>query len=324
MSSSCHHYCEICEKNYSSRQSLYRHKKTIHGLNDKKSPKSNPFQGKSHPKVTQNDYNGHPKVNMQEMNEDEIVSHLFCKYCNKKYKFKQGKSRHEKKCPKREDTDSIKKEYDTLKHELLKLIKRNCKIHPNTLKKMCRDNNITIDNSIINNNNQKINNTVNNNTVNNNQQITNNVQILTFGFEGDAIHETLTRKEKINILKSGRGSLLKLVKHVHFNDDLPQFKNFAITNLNNPYAYKYNSKKNQFLACTKDELLEELIDMRTMDIDEFYNTYENHIDDNKKRAIQELIKDMEDFEGKEYAEMKHQFKFLVYNSTKNTNVAMIN
>jgi hypothetical protein len=321
MSSSRHHYCEICQKNYSSRQSLFRHKKNIHDPSSEKSTKSKPFQEKSKPKVNQNDYNGHPKVNMSKLNEGVDVSYLFCKYCNKKYKFKQSKSRHEKKCPKKEDMDSIKKEYDVLKQELLKLIKRNCKIHPNTLKKMCRDNNITIDNSIINNNQQITNN--NQRITNNNQQITNNVQILTFGYEGDAIHEALTKKDKIKILKSGRGSLLQLVKHVHFNDDLPQFKNFAITNLNNPYAYRYNSDKNQFLACTKDELLEELIDMRTMDIDEFYNTYENHIDDNKKRAIQELIKDMEDFEGKEYSEMKHQFKFLVYNSTKSTDVSMI-
>jgi len=311
MSSSRHHYCTICEKNYSSRQSLSRHKKTFHTnvvIESTKIPQNGGKMAKISTKIPQN----------SDIIHQNTTKNL-CKYCKKTFSRSDSLNRHLKICKEKDNIDDMKNEYETLKKELLKLIKKRCKIHPKTLEKMCRDNNITIDNSIINN--QK---TINNNqkTINNNQtnNITNNVQILSFGYEGDAIHETLTKKEKINILKSGRGSLLQLVKHVHFNDDLPQFKNFAITNLNNPYAYRYNSDKQQFLACTKEELLEELIDMRTMDIDEFYNTYGNRIDDNKKRAIEKLIKDMEDYEGKEYAEMKHQFKFLVYNSTKNIEI----
>jgi hypothetical protein len=62
----------------------------------------------------------------------------------------------------------------------------------------------------------------------------------------------------------------ELVEYAHFNDkypgeatrlltllkDAPQFKNILITNTQNTLAYKYDTKKKQFVAVNKDELLD--------------------------------------------------------------------
>ena len=301
------HYCSHCKKNYSCRQNLNRHNKRFHP-NDKKT--SSEFTQKTPKSVkSSSEFTQFSSKITQKKNTFD------CDYCNKQYSRKDNLKRHLIKCKEKDSIDAIKKENEILKKELLKLINKKCKIHPKTLEKMCRDNNITIDKSIM----------VNGNTINNNQQIqtnniNNNINILTFGFEGNEISKILSEKEKLKILNTGRSSLYNLVKHIHFNDDYPQFRNFAITNLNNQYAYKYNAKQQQFIACTKDELLEELIDMRILNIDEFYNYYQDKLDDNKKKAIEKLISDMEEGEGNKYTDMKHRFKFLVYNSTKNMEV----
>jgi hypothetical protein len=289
-------YCEICEKNYKSIQSLSNHKR------------------KFHPKVSQKVIQNGVKVSQKVSQNDEKVSQkvskkIICKVCKKEYKHKQSLWRHEKKCNKKDYLEKIEKENEIMKKELLKLMNKKCKIHPNTLKKICRDNGIMIDNSNINSHNTN-NITNNNNTVNNNT-----INIIGFGFEGMDIDKTLTKQEKIKILKYGGSSLYKFVEYIHFNDKYPQYQNIAITNLNNPYAYKYDSRKQKFIACLKDELLDELIDTRILDIDEFYNIYGNKIDNNKKIAIENLIKEMnEDEETERYQYIKKKLKILIYNS----------
>jgi septum formation topological specificity factor MinE len=305
MSSLRHHYCTICEKNYSSRQSLSRHKKTFH-TNVVIEPSVGPQNRGKMAKITSSG----PQNLVENLPE---TSKIICKFCKKTYSRKDNLNRHLKICKEKDNIDNIKKENEILKKELLKLINKKCKIHPKTLEKMCRDNNITINKNIDSSNSH---NTINshNNTVNN------TVNIITFGLDSNEIHDALTVKEKKAILNYGSSSLYKLVEHVHFNDKFPQFKNFAITNINNPYAYKYNSKKKQFMICSKEDLLDELIDTRMLDIDEFYSIYGDTLDDYKKMAIEKLIQDMEQETGDIITNYKQRLKFMVYNSSKNMEV----
>lgn len=297
-------YCEICEKNYKSIQSLSNHKRKFHPKNIIKSSNITQNQEKSLKKSS--------NITQNQSENTQKTSKIICEFCNKSYTRKDNLKRHLTKCKKKDSFELIKKENEIMKKELLKLMNKKCKIHPNTLKKICRDNGIMIDNSNINshNTNNITNNTVNNNTIN----------IIGFGFEGMDIDKTLTKKEKIKILKYGGSSLYKFVEYIHFNDKYPQYQNIAITNLNNPYAYKYDSRKQKFIACLKDELLDELIDTRILDIDEFYNIYGNKIDDNKKKAIENLINGKtiiemnEDEETERYQYIKKKLKILIYNS----------
>ena len=79
----------------------------------------------------------------------------------------------------------------------------------------------------------------------------------------------LSKKEKISILNHGYKSLDHLIEHIHFNDNYPQFKNVAITNINNDYAYRYCTRLKKMILCKKTELINDLIDFRMIDLDEF-------------------------------------------------------
>ena len=77
----------------------------------------------------------------------------------------------------------------------------------------------------------------------------------------------------------------ELVEYAHFNDKYHQFKNILITNTQNTLAYKYNTKKKQFVVVNKDELLDDIVDERMCYINSFYDELENDIDEKTKKII---------------------------------------
>ena len=115
--------------------------------------------------------------------------------------------------------------------------------------------------------------------------ITINKNIINFnlvGFGKEEFSEILSNKEQLKILKKKFNSLPYMIDYVHFNKDYPQYMNFIITSIKNNIAYKYDEKKKQFIAGNKEELLNELIDNRMFDIDTFYNTHIDKLNDKCK------------------------------------------
>ena len=226
-----------------------------------------------------------------------------CQFCNKKYKHFQSRWKHEQKCKiiydknndilKKENLE-LKKELEDMKKQMMMLINKNCKMHPKTL--------------------QKINNQLNNCNIT-------NINIVQFGKED--IINTLTKKEKIKILNNGYQSFNKLIECVHFNDKYPQFKNIAITNLKDNIAYKYHNKDNKFIACKKDELLEDLMDIRTIDLEEILNENIETINNVKVSKLKLSIEKLYD-KNNFYNNKKSDIKLMVYNkSEKDSNNILI-
>jgi len=106
----------------------------------------------------------------------------------------------------------------------------------------------------------------------------------------------LSKKEKISILNYGYKSLDHLIEHIHFNDNYPQFKNVAITNINNDYAYRYCTRLKKMILCKKTELINDLIDFRMIDLDEFYSEYKHKLEPIKRNAVEKLIEYMNEDE----------------------------
>ena len=79
---------------------------------------------------------------------------------------------------------------------------------------------------------------------------------------------------------------------MHFNDDLPQFKNILITNMQNNIGYIYDQVKQQFITVNKDDLLEKIIDMRMIDIEDFYKVCKNKLSETTKKKLDLLIEDI--------------------------------
>jgi hypothetical protein len=248
--------CPICKNKYSSIQSLYRHKKTIHGIYEREK---------------------------REKKDEKNCFH--CKNCDKKYKSVQARWYHESKCQPaaREQTEKeriieLEKQIEQIKKKLM----TTNRLDTRTFKAV---NKILMDRSY---RNQQNNNTNSNNTANITNTINNTYKIFSLG--GEELATTLSQQVKRQILDSRLCSIEKIVEIAHCGE-MNQFKNIIITNLKDNFAYKYDDQKKYFVTVSKTDLLEDLMNYRMMDIEAIYYELKdaNRIDEKTKRLIQDFL-----------------------------------
>ena len=317
--------CKTCNKEYKNRDGLWKHNKKHHGNNVSKCQPI--VSHKMETNVNQMSANVNQmsaKLNINnKIYKDDISDGFFCNFCGKTFMHRQSKYKHQIKCKNKtvdEEKKSEQKEIINLlieqikeqkekieeqeqqnkeiKKTLMELLNKNCKVHPKTLQKINRQ---------LNGDHNTINETINNGTVNN------TYNIIALGHEN--LTDVFSRKEKMAILKYRYCSLPHMVEYTHFNDKYPQFKNILITNTQNTLAYKYDTKKNQFMAINKDELLEDIVDARICDISSFYEELENDLDQKTKEIIEKVIDKIENDAA--YKELKKKdIKLIIYNNRK--------
>jgi hypothetical protein len=142
--------CKYCNKEYSSYSSRSNHIKKFHA---NETPQNITISGINEKNITQN-------ITKKEILKSEVFSEetYECRKCKKKYKYFQGRWRHEKTCNNNK-IELILKENEEMKKEMYQLknlLQKSLKIHPKTLNK--------INNQLINqncNNNNTIHNTIN-------------------------------------------------------------------------------------------------------------------------------------------------------------------
>jgi len=267
--------CEHCNKLYSSYKSRWLHIKKYHVVN-----------------VVKNDINV-----VKTVVKDVVKKTTECTFCNKVLSDRISKWRHEKHCKQNNKqklcTDELKKENQEMKKEIEELkkfkneIMKSMKIHPKTL--------------------QKINNQLNNSGIINNNNI-----VIQVGNED--FNNVLSEKEKLFLLNKYANSVVEMVKMVHISDKdkFKQYKSMYITNLQNNVAYKYDEGSKKFIAVTKSELLESIIDNRLADIETFHEDYKEKITPFTSKQITKFIERMTD--EKEYKDIKkEEIKFAIYN-----------
>ena len=315
--------CNICNKIYKNKSGIWKHNKKYHNneaydltpINSNLTPiNSNLTPINSN--LTPINSNLTPiNSNLTPINSsinNLITNNLSCNYCNKIFNRIDNLTRHTKfRCKKKINTDILlnennklkliiekqSEEIKTVKLMISSLINKNCKVHPKTLQKINKQ--LNGDHNIINENNG----TINNNIFN----------IIALGHEN--LSEVFSKKEKMAILKNKFYCLPELVEYTHFNDKYPQFKNILITNTQNTLAYKFDTKKKQFIAVNKDELLDDIVDERMCDINSFYEELENNLDDKTKEIIEKVKDKIENDPA--YKELKKKdIKLIIYNNRK--------
>ena len=115
----------------------------------------------------------------------------------------------------------VEKENSIKQNKIILLEEENKKINElynNLLDKCIKNNSTNNSNNIITNNTSTVNN--NNNTI--------NITLTNFGNEK---YTKLTNDEQIRILKSNKQCISNLIKFLHINDRLPEYKNICIKNL---------------------------------------------------------------------------------------------
>jgi len=297
------HRCDLCNKTYSSRQSLWNHNNKYHKLEQDNCLKKSETNVLKCTKMSDNSLKTSDKnvVKCTKMFDKKYI----CKKCNKIFNNRKTKWSHEKLCKEEDITqlkDELKKKeldnkilenkFEEFKKQMVDIINKSCKIHPKTLHKI----------------NKQLNNNISN--INSNNTTINNNMIIQLGKE--KLYDVFSKQEQINILNNGYHCLDYLVKYAHFNPKYPQFKNIVITNLQNDIAYRYNDSLKKFEAITKEELLTEIISERMYDINEFFDKYGDMISGRMQSAIQSFITkmDSESYEDKK----KKDLKIVIYNN----------
>ena len=264
--------CSLCNKTYTNKKCLLQHNRNVHAI----------------------------YCIEKERKRDETTNCYKCKYCKKEYKISQSRWKHEQTCSEKvkqqkiaEEVENVKLENDRLQKENMEKSNQIIKLQNKLLKCKRLDNKtfkavnkILIERSLQNSNN---NNTINTNSHN---TINNTYQICSLGNE--ELINVLTLQQKIMIMNSRLCSLEKIVEIAHCGE-MNQFKNILITNLKDNYAYRYDDSKGYFITVDKNDLLDNVINNRVMDIEAIYDELKtaNRINDKTKKLIQDFIDKME-------------------------------
>jgi hypothetical protein len=272
--------CEHCNKSYKSYQSRWNHVNRYHNNTTlKKSSETSNITSK-----------------MPQNSTTLVKNKLSCSFCGKQLSRLDNLKRHEQKCKDKLNENKvsnknleiiIEKQSKELA-ELKELIQKSLKIHPKTLQKI---------NSQLGN---IVNGDVNNNIV---------IQV-----GNEDFNKVLTENEKLYLLNKYANSVVEMVKMVHISDDekYKQYKSMYITNLQNNVAYRYDEESKKFIAVTKNELLDSIIENRLADIENFHTDYKEKITPFTSKQITKFIERMNN--EKDYKDVKkEQIKFAIYN-----------
>jgi hypothetical protein len=188
--------------------------------------------------------------------------------------------RHEITCKKKTLADNenikLKEELQELKNIIKDLLNSKCKMNYKTFEKM--QNKVQITNI---------------GTVNNINTIVNqNINITPLGNEN--LEKVFSESEKLSVINKKYGALNYIIEYTHFNDKFPQFQNIFVTNQKNNVAYMYNTKNNMFNLVSKDTLIDDLIDFRVCDIEDFYLEHEDKLDEHTKHIMKDIAKNRYD------------------------------
>jgi len=276
-----HEYkCNICEKNYASKQSLWNHNHKYHLLNDNK---KQTFDNLHDNKKQTFDNITNKKQTFNDINKNRI-----CKFCNNVFSHRNSRWKHEQKCKDKSNNDQImelKKEINELKQKI-----NNTQITTNS-------NNTTNSNS--------------NNTLNNKGTINNNY-IIAFGKE--EINNILTEKEKFRILNARYKSIEESIKAVHFNDNRPEYKNIYISNMRDNLVHTHDG--NKFVSQVKHGTINQLIDNHMESIEESLDNSREKLNPKTIDIIEKLIDKIND-ETTELYDEENDKKYLNYKNYKN-------
>ena len=269
--------CSLCNKTYSTKHGLLKHRRNIHNI----------------------------YCIEKERKRDEKTNCYSCRYCKKEYTISQSRWYHEQTCSEKEKKQKIVEEIeriklenekmkeDAIKHkdEIIRLQNKLLKCKRIDNKTFKAVNKILIERSLQNSNNNNNNNTNSHNTINNN----NTYNICSLGNE--QLVDVLTLQQKQQIMNSRLCSLEKIVEIAHCGE-MNQFKNVLITNLKDNYAYRYDDSKGYFITVDKNDLLDNVIINRVMDIEAIYDELKtaNKIDDKTKKLIHDFLDKMENNE----------------------------
>jgi hypothetical protein len=311
--------CNLCNKTYSYRQSLYLHKKNKHNGEETNDNICNIYNTKQNCSIELSKTVASTKPKTKHSKKEQPL--FKCNNCSRKYKHYQSKYRHQRTCVSKDNEmiskDIMEAEIDKLKDNILELINKNFKMHHMTFKKLKNElkSMKTTSSSVINNTSRDTYNTQNNTVIFNGTVNINN--IIPLGQED--FRYVLTKEQQIAIVNKGQDCIKYFLNITHFNPDTPQYQSFIITNTQNNIAYIYDEESKDYVAITKDELLNNIFDERCDDIRNFAEYHEDNIHKGIVKRVHRFINKLET-ETQFNKKIGGELKVYIYDKTKHIDI----
>jgi glutaredoxin-related protein len=131
---------------------------------------------------------------------------------------------------------------------------------------------------------------------------------------GQESYKKLTKEEKQHILKYSKQSMANLIKYLHINDRMPEYKNVCVKNLRGKGGYLYEG--NKWMHLNYNILLMILFKNKINDLDKILAEHEN-LNISSSKNIQDLIDNYTDDMDTFIKNNKENIINMLYNHTKN-------
>lgn len=230
----------------------------------------------------------HPVKKIKEkINKNIEISITTCKYCNKEFADRHYRWRHENNVCKMKNKNESNVNDPKYNH-----------VEKANINKLAMDNSNIID-------------TQNNNITNNINQTIN----INFNGTGKENIDELNEDEIEEILNDGLNSLITLIKHLNFNDRLPENHTFCTTNLNNKYISALNEETKEIEKHRKVDFFDKVF---LYALNHFDMLKDKVTDKTKQKKFIEKIKDITlALYGKEHKKIYlESINALTYNNRK--------
>lgn len=236
----------------------------------------------------------------------------------------------------------------TLRYNMLKHVKRSCKIAKNLdekqkmifmkLKKLEEDNKSVNDknrrledeikelklnqrqynplNNINDNSNTNINDNSNtNNTINNNN--IKSMMMVGYGKE-DISKLNIDRKDMIKAINKVCKAPTELARLIHLNPKHPEHHNIYIPKYNENAAMIYDDENKDWKLANKNKVIDKMYVDKKNIVEENLDHYIDLLTDNKIKRLKEWFKNVDDdvFDGEGIKEAKDEMKLMFYNNKK--------
>ena len=278
--------CKICNKLYSSYQSLWNHNHKYHTIITNQMT-SNDF------KMTLNDC----KLTSNDFHQNNQFT---CEFCKKTFSRKNNLNYHIKnKCKCKCDNKNDIKTNNEIKFEL-----------------------VEIKNKIIKLENKKNNKIINNIKVNGNIFNGNKMDVgpkIIINKTGNENIDQITYNEVSTIFDNEISSVVKLIELVNFNEYKPENHSFCSTALESPYLSFYNTDTNTVNKERKRYFFEDVICKSIQNHEILYSKFKNKFNSIKRKQIEDNILNLKKikentFNSKIIGEMIRNLNLLSYNN----------
>ena len=238
--------------------------------------------------------------------KDGLTVH-YCRYCDKKFKHKSSKSKHEKnRCKirqKNEEYEDLKNLVNLLNTQLMEQ-KQQLKEQKQQLKETEKKYQKQIDKLLDKTG-------INIGTQNNINNIQNNIKILAYN-KTDLSH--LKDRDYMKFLNHHSFCVPHMIKKIHFNPKKPENHNVYISNIKNKYVMTYDGDK--WNIKDRDEVIDDMIENNT-------NILEDKIEDwlETGKEYPEIMKKFNSYLEKRENDsvlnkIKQEIKFILFNNRK--------